>query len=383
MKQKTILIFCYSHLNKDPRVLRQITALKDHYKIITAGYSTSGIEYLEFFRIEKNLHKTKYNKILLYTKLFFRRFEKLYWDRYNTGTFGSLTKLDFDCVIANDIDILPVAVRLSKLKGAKLVFDAHEYYPRQFEQRARWRFFFQPYIHYLCKTYLKRADLMTCVCQGIAEEYAKIYKVKPILFTNATQYNDLSPKYNTYSKIKLVHHGVDNKGRKLEKMIELAGMLKHKCELHFYLVKTDPTYYNQLVDLAKPFENIYFHQPVPTSEIPQVINKYDMGIFILPPTNFNYKHALPNKFFEFIQARLGIIIGPSPEMANLLDKYNLGIVTKSFDSQEFAKILFDIDMETVNRFKSNVHKEAFKLSFENNKAMFLRQIKSLLGESQG
>ena len=382
MKQKTVLIFCYSHLSKDPRVLRQIIALKDHYKIITAGYSSSGIENLEFFPIDKKLYKTRQEKILLYAKLFFRGFEKLYWNRYNRATFESLKKLNFDCVIANDIDILPIAVRLGKLKGAKLVFDAHEYYPRQFEQRARWRLFFQPYIHYLCKTYLKHADLMTCVCQGIADEYTKIYRVKPILFTNATQYHDLSPSDSADSKIRFVHHGVDNKGRKLEKMIELAGMLKHKCELHFYLVKTDPPYYDQLVALAKPFENVYFHQPVATPEIPEVINKYDMGIFILPPTNFNYRHALPNKLFEFIQARLGVIIGPSPEMANVLHRYNLGIVAKSFDLQEFVEILSNIDMETVKQFKSNVHKEAFNLSFENNKAMFLQQIKTLLGENQ-
>jgi hypothetical protein len=36
---KTVLIISYSPLHRDPRILRQIQALKDKYKIITIGYT--------------------------------------------------------------------------------------------------------------------------------------------------------------------------------------------------------------------------------------------------------------------------------------------------------------------------------------------------------
>ena len=48
------------------------------------------------------------------------------------------------------------------------------------------------------------------------------------------------------------------------------------------------------------------------------LNAHDVGIHILPPVNFNNRWALPNKFFDYVQARLGVIIGPSPEMARVL-----------------------------------------------------------------
>ena len=57
-------------------------------------------------------------------------------------------------------------------------------------------------------------------------------------------------------------------------------------------------------------------------ELPRMANDYDVGLYLLPPTNFNQRYALPNKFFEFIQGRLAIAIGPSPEMAKLVERSN-------------------------------------------------------------
>ena len=55
-------------------------------------------------------------------------------------------------------------------------------------------------------------------------------------------------------------------------------------------------------------------------EIVDTIAEYDIGLFILSPINFNYYHALPNKLFEFIQARLAIAVSPSPEMARIVHR---------------------------------------------------------------
>ena len=46
---------------------------------------------------------------------------------------------DFELIVANDIDTLPVV--LTHRERAKILFDAHEYTPRQFEHWFLWRFF--------------------------------------------------------------------------------------------------------------------------------------------------------------------------------------------------------------------------------------------------
>ena len=45
------------------------------------------------------------------------------------------------------------------------------------------------------------------------------------------------------------------------------------------------------------------------------MNACDVGVFCMPPINVNARYALPNKFFDFVQARLAVAVGPAEEMA--------------------------------------------------------------------
>ena len=47
-------------------------------------------------------------------------------------------------------------------------------------------------------------------------------------------------------------------------------------------------------------------------------NQYDVGVFLLPASFPNQVHVLPNKLFDYIQARLAVAIGPSHEMAEVV-----------------------------------------------------------------
>ena len=95
------------------------------------------------------------------------------------------------------------------------------------------------------------------------------------------------------------------------------------------LVKTaDEEYYKNLESQVSQAKNTRIIPIVPFEEIIPFTSQYDIGFYILQPTNFNGDNAVPNKFFEFIQARLAIAIGPSAEMAKLVHQYHLGIMAK-------------------------------------------------------
>lgn len=104
---------------------------------------------------------------------------------------------------------------------------------------------------------------------------------------------------------------------KSKKMIWLMDHLDDRFEMYLMLVPTDQDYLTELKKLAGN-RAVEFLPTVPTQQISTFINQFDLGLFIVEPVNFNYTHALPNKFFEFIQARLGIVIGPSPEMKRIV-----------------------------------------------------------------
>ena len=53
------------------------------------------------------------------------------------------------------------------------MLDAHEYAPEEFSDRLHWRFLYQAYKTWLCRTGLSRVHGFTTVCDGIADEYAR------------------------------------------------------------------------------------------------------------------------------------------------------------------------------------------------------------------
>lgn len=378
---KNILILCFSELHKDPRVYRQILALKDSYNVIAAGWSSPQIDKVSFIQLNKTSDNKAKRIINGLFKLKLRLFKSYYWSNKNyQEAFQKLKALDIDLILANDIESLPISVKLAELKKCKLIYDAHEYTPREFENSWRWRFFHQRYKIYLCKKYLPKVDVMLTVCDGIAEEYHRQFNIKPIVITNAPPFQNIIPHKMNKNKIRIIHHGAAMPERNLELSIQLAEYLDPRFELTFMLVENN-TYLQELKRIAKRCANINFISPVAMPQIAETINKYDIGLFLLPPNNFNYAMALPNKFFEFIQARLMVAIGPSPEMAKYTKKYDLGIVNKTFSPKEMATQLNSLTIEQIEYFKANSNKYAYELSFEINKKHMINAVAQLLREA--
>jgi hypothetical protein len=116
-------------------------------------------------------------------------------------------------------------------------------------------------------------------------------------------------------------------------------------------------------------------------ELPQHLNRYDIGVFLLPPTNFNYRYALPNKLFEFIQARLAVAIGPSPEMARLVRQYCCGVIADDFTPEALAASLNRLTGADIDRLKQASHAAAKELCFEKNAPILLKMVERVLGNA--
>jgi hypothetical protein len=123
---------------------------------------------------------------------------------------------------------------------------------------------------------------------------------------------------------------------------------------------------------AKTRDNIRLLDPVPMTDIVRSINRFDIGMHIMMPSNFNHANALPNKFFEFIQARIAVAIGPTPEMKRLTDQYELGVVAKDFSSETMAKSLNSITTEDLEKFKRNSGFASRELNSSINKKIIRR-----------
>jgi hypothetical protein len=127
---------------------------------------------------------------------------------------------------------------------------------------------------------------------------------------------------------------------------------------------------------------IRFLDPVPMEQLVALSSNYDIGLFLLPATNFNYQMALPNKFFEFLQARLAVAIGPSPEMARLAQEFSCGIVAQEFSAKALGRALTSLTAEDIDRMKGGADRAARVLNAERNDAKFLSIVSSILAGSR-
>src|SRR4051812_37503947 len=154
---KQVLVIAFSNLKSDARVKRQIGFLKKlNFKITAACFDAEDLE-LKVIKI-KPPRLSLFNKALSGAALLLRRYTYAYKLLY-----GQHLNIDqsFDLIIANDVEALPLAFHL---KGkAKILFDAHEYAPRHFENKLSWRIFFQGFNKFFCAKYIPQVDAMTTI----------------------------------------------------------------------------------------------------------------------------------------------------------------------------------------------------------------------------
>lgn len=371
MSSPRLLILSFSRISADARVLKQVHLFKEQYRVITCGYGPKPDGVEDHIEIPENLVAWKYPRAAVIA----RAYARAYWGNPVIAHLRPLLRRGhYDIILANDIDTAGLALSLKPARGVHL--DLHEYCPRMKEELFRWKLFMGPFMAWMVRKFGKQVNSITTVATHIAEEYRRQFGVQAGVVTNAAPFVDRTPT-PVHTPIRLVHSGAAKKGRFLEVTLDAMDALKSDATLDLFLTQNHGEYFESLRARIQGMRNVVLHDPVPYDQLNSTLSKYDVGIFLLPPVNFNYEWTLPNKFFDFVQARLGIIIGPSPEMAAVLTRANLGVVTEDFSSDALARAIDSLTPETVATYKASAHNAAAALSAEEQLKHWVRAIEEL------
>lgn len=357
---KQVCIICDTLIANDPRVMRQILALHETYNITVIGKGQLNLPNVTMCSWD-DCYKVATSKLvwfwyfLCHALCFFTPLER----RFSIAHAPHLQQ-QFDVVIINEVMSLPLGFLVGK--GAKIYCDLHEYY-FDVEPGSVRSWLAVRYYRHLCQKYLPQCQAVSTVCEGIARLYEKMTGQPVFVVFNVPKAQTIAPSPVLPDKIRLIHHGLADRRRHIEGMIEMMDEVDSRFTLDLMLTTPSP-YRDFLQKEAAKRPNIVWKEPVPMPEIPRTINQYDLGLYILPPTSVNTRFALPNKLFEFMQARLGIAIGPSAEMKHFVQKHDLGVVADSFDPKRMAQCLNALQHDDIVRFKNNAHQVAMLYSSE-------------------
>jgi hypothetical protein len=222
---------------------------------------------------------------------------------------------------------------------------------------------------------------MSTVSTGIVNRYQKDFKgLQVSLIRNTPMKLELDFQKHLSKQIDIIHHGAAVEGRGIRQLIDLVPLLSENFSLNLMLVETDTNFLSQIKRQAKPYgERIRFLSPVPTLNIVKEISRFDLGIHLIPPLSVNNEFSLPNKFFEFIQAHLGVIIGPTMEMAQIVEAHSLGIVSPSFNLSEVAREINKLDRTQIEELRQNSKKAAEIFCWEEESKVLISQVAKLIG----
>ena len=103
-------------------------------------------------------------------------------------------------------------------------------------------------------------------------------------------------------------------------------------------------------------------------ELQKITPLADVGISLEEDLGLNYRFALPNKIFDYIQAEVPILVSDLPEMKQVILDYNVGEIVTNRNSKELANQITNM---LEKEFSNNLKRAKQELTWE-------RQEKELL-----
>lgn len=283
---------------------------------------------------------------------------KTYWrrldvtaHRFELAFREKILELAPDVIHSHDIRPLGIAVRCAnhlKFRGRKtaVVYDAHEYIRGLEDFAGRLRKSLESYE----AGYIKKVDEVVTVSPHIADALKRRYRLKktpkvvlntPVSAFGSTddlEYPDVRAACGLGSGPPLgVYCGGANPERNLETIIKAVAELPD-FHMAFVINSLSSTYAKSLMELGNSLgisDRLHFMTYVPYDVLPKFMSTADVGVHPMRKGIRNHELALPNKYFEYMHAKLPVAVSDLPAMAGEIAELGHGEV---FDPDEPATL---------------------------------------------
>lgn len=368
--QKKVVSIVLNDFTHDSRVLKECGSLIGAgYQVRVAAMHTIGLaekenkDGLEVRRYQ--ISAQKLSKGLFFSGI---KYLQLLWKIYRDNR-------DADIYHCNDIEALPIGVIAKWMgKGKKVVYDAHEFE----SEKAGIGGVHKKLLLLFERFFIRYADRTITVGEQIAKEYQNIFNIeKPALVMNCPVLHEgveteplLRREFSINAdKTILLSQGALSYDRGIKEMLEAFSNLDRTDLVLIFMG------YGDMVDLIKSYSikhlNIYYLPSVPPEKVLSYTASADVGLIFTQNICLNNYYSLPNKFFEYIHSGLGIIAWPLFEVEKIINKYDIGIITKDFSTASIESSLEMLNKKDIDRYKKNVTDLKYKYNWQQQEAVLL------------
>ena len=270
---------------------------------------------------------------------------------------------------------------ISRLKNSKLVYDSHEYFTLSVYKKTP-RKVWEKLENFL----FPRLKNVITVSDSIKNVYEKKYKVPVTVVRNVPSkiVNNPSSEKIVLSPGKkiLIMQGMGlNENRGTEEAILTMQFLPDDFNLYFIGSGTIWDKLKQMADELNLSDKITFIDVLPYHQMMEYTRQCFLGlIFEKIDITDHHRFALPNKFFDYINAGIPVLSSKATEIKLLIDKYHIGDYIDNFEPAQIAVKILAIskNAETYNLWKHNTAKASEELNWESEEKIlinFMNQLK--------
>ncbi len=265
---------------------------------------------------------------------------KLFYLEYNIRLFFYLLFQKADIFCAIDLDTILPNLFAGKLRGKKLVYDAHEYFTEVPEVIHR------PQIQKVWKQVEKfsvpKMDLCYTVSQSLAELFQAEYKKTFYLIRNCPTLSEL-PASSLKEAPFILYQGALNKGRGLEELIKSMQMLPLKLK-----IAGEGDLSQELRTMAENMhltDKVEFLGYVYPDDLKQLTPKAFLGYNLLENLGKSYYYSLSNKFFDYIHALVPSLSNDFPEYTFINSQYEVAVLAEPKAEEIAEKVNYLLENE--------------------------------------
>lgn len=303
-------------------------------------------EFIEGIKIHRSWIFVRENKTIFFRIISYFSFV---FSSFITG-WKRIPKVDFLICESPPLFLGISAYLLSRIKGAKLVFNVSDLWPESAQKLGLVNNNFFLKLSTILEEFLyRKSALITCQTQGIVNNISNRFNEKRILWIP----NGISPELiyeqplinkwrinNGFQEddFLVLYAGIIGYAQGLDVILEAAKLISNKDQKIKFCIIGDGPEKERLLDkkVNEDIRNISFFNHMPKLEILEALQSANACVIPLKKIDL-FKGAIPSKIFEACAYRKPILLGVEGEAKELfIDEANAGL---SFDPENYVMLL--------------------------------------------